>query len=415
MTIVEAVASAQVEITAPRTTQRAFHPSLGLPEDRLVYRPCHLFPSAERLQPAKAVEAADHRHDFSVRIPPASVPLIFAHRQWRAGLILADLLAAAAAGAGAGAGARATSPSTESQWNVEGLTVLELGCGTGIPGMVAHRLGGASLTLVTDYDAPPLIETLRSNVASNFGSAEIKTGIRAMGFSWGTNTEDLEDTLDTLRRERKRAGLSLGDVSPASIRGGKFDRILLADCVWDSLSHEVLLRSVSQLLVKAVPARETDKIGKIRQTPLVLLVSGFHTGRETLLSFIRRAHRFGLVLQEAPGTSPLLPALPADEEGIVKQEQARLGEASSAAAHPLWNAPRFVCELELAAEDEEEAQEPATSADAGAATVIDAGRAPRLTGRRRAFVLEEREEEKKENGGVLVRNRWMTVFALGWA
>ncbi|PWN23178.1 hypothetical protein BCV69DRAFT_280789 [Microstroma glucosiphilum] len=412
MTIVEAVASAQVEITAPRTTQRAFHPSLGLPEDRLVYRPCPLFPSAEHCQPANGVEAAGHQqHDFSVRIPPASVPLIFAHRQWRSGLILADLLAAAAVEA---------SPSASSPWNVQGLTVLELGCGTGIPGMVAHRLGGASSTLVTDYDAPPLIETLRFNVASNFEPAEIKTGIRAVGFSWGTNTEDLEDTMDTIRREKKRAGVARGVESQASSSGGRFDRILLADCVWDSLSHEVLLKSVSQLLAKPARAQETGKGGETHSTPLVLLVSGFHTGRETLLSFIRRAHRFGLVLQEAPGSSSLLPALPAEEELVVKQEQARLGEASSASAYPLWNAPRFVCELELAAEDEEEAEAGVAAGDTGApttttTTVIDAGRAPRLTGRRRAFVLEEREEEKKENGGVLIRNRWMTVFALGWA
>lgn len=73
----------------------------------------------------------------------------------------------------------------------------------------------------------------------------------------------------------------------------------------------------------------------------------------------------------------------------------------------LYDAPRFVYELELADDNDDEGPDDAD--------VIDTGSQPRLTGRRRAFVLDERKEEQKELGGVHRRNRWITIWGLAWA
>lgn len=126
------VASAQVELLSPPTSiePSRFHPSVGLPEQRVAYRPCPPWP--DRHTSSSSSEAASPESALlTVTIPPASVPLIFAHRQWRAGLILGDLIAAAS-----GAAAEL--------FDMRGQSVLELGCGTGVPGMVAANLGGAS-------------------------------------------------------------------------------------------------------------------------------------------------------------------------------------------------------------------------------------------------------------------------------
>lgn len=40
---------------------------------------------------------------------------------------------------------------------------------------------------------------------------------------------------------------------------------------------------------------------------------------------------------------------------------------------------------------------------------------PWLSGERRLFVEQERPEERKEVGGVKVRNGWITIWSLGWS
>lgn len=137
------VPSAQVELLQPPSAIAAgtFHPSVGLPEEQVGYRICPLFPPQDPANGSngcnenqKQTEASPF--DLVVTVPPASIPLIFAHRQWRAGLILADLIAYAA---------RSHTATSLSPFSVEGKTVLELGCGTGVPGMMAARVGGADL------------------------------------------------------------------------------------------------------------------------------------------------------------------------------------------------------------------------------------------------------------------------------
>lgn len=391
---VSPIASAQVENVAKSTTRAAFHPSLGMPEETLAYRVSPLFQQEMRRDGAAA--AASSEVLLRVTIPPASVPLIFAHRQWRAGLVLADLIAAEArheAAAEAAEGAELNLPPRHRPLAVRGETLLELGCGTGIPGMVARKLGAAGQTILTDYDSPTIISTLKENVRGNFSEAEIKSGgIRAMGYTWGTSSEDVQDTLESMVRAS-----SVTTARPSSLpTSSSFGRILIADCMWDALSHAVLIESLTQLLSRSPDAR-------------VLVVSGLHTGREKIVSFIRRAARVGLVLQDVDPGGCILPAINTDDDAAETPSSPLPSSDACSEAH------RFIYEVELSDGDEETSNNSGNGsvADAGVA-VIDTGASPRLTGRRRPFVIDERPEERKEVGGVHVRNRWITIWALGW-
>lgn len=151
----EEVASAQVELLSPPATlPPTFHPSIGQPEECVRYRVCPPFPATRlsKVSDDAAVETVarvpatsptvsappEARATLTVTIPPASIPLIFAHRQWRAGLILADLIAYAAS-------PQRASDLPGSPFDVRQRTVLELGCGTGVPAMVAAKFGGAAM------------------------------------------------------------------------------------------------------------------------------------------------------------------------------------------------------------------------------------------------------------------------------
>lgn len=365
-TSLQEVPSAQVENVAKPTTATVFSPSLGMPEEKLAYRVSPILPSSPTAEEIPAESPVSLR----VTIPGASVPFVFAHRQWRAGLILADLIACASSNGACGENA---------PLNVHGQDVLELGCGTGVPGMVSSKLAGARKTILTDYDSPELVQTLKNNLQANFSSQEIKSAIRSLGFTWGTSIEDVEDTLDSMRG----AGSN-----PHTDR--HFSRILLADCMWDSLSHQVLIKSLSQLLRRDEHAR-------------VLVVSGLHTGREKITSFIRRAARVGLVLKDVDEGVGLFPPIQQQDE-VEGNETPRVSESDACYA-----AQDYVYEVELSDGGADAAESEAES------HVIDTGCSPRLTGRRRRFVLDERPEERKEVGGVHIRNRWITVWALGWA
>lgn len=61
-------------------------------------------------------------HELSITVPGAGVPGLFAHRQWRAGLLLARAVP---------------------DLDVVRKTVCELGCGSGLPGIAASLAGAA--------------------------------------------------------------------------------------------------------------------------------------------------------------------------------------------------------------------------------------------------------------------------------
>lgn len=93
------------------------HPSLGSPGDEVVYVPRPLYEHDQNNGHFEDVEIV-------VSVPGADIPNIFAHRQWRAGMLLADLI-------------------YTQTIDLRQKVVLELGAGTGLPSIAASRFGRA--------------------------------------------------------------------------------------------------------------------------------------------------------------------------------------------------------------------------------------------------------------------------------
>lgn len=308
-------------------------PSFGQPGVSITYRPKSLlspFPSS----------SSPSRPTITLNVPPASIHHIFAHRQWRAGMLLSDALFSSA-------------------FDTSSKTILELGAGTGLPSITAALLSpdqAPRLVVGSDYDEPQLVKELKENVARNMAGEE-KGRIKVVGHIWGKSTEDLLDAL------------------PRGVE--KFDMVLLADCMWDPLSHADLLKTLLAVLVRTRGAR-------------VNVVAGLHTGREKVTSFIRRAYRAGLVL--APIENPAVwPQLPDSEVERKDKDVGREGNEAFAQAQ------ERILELEVCGNPEEGGE----------------GDEPRLTGVRRRFLIEGYGEETE--GDVKLRNRWLTVWSLAWA
>ncbi|EIM21803.1 hypothetical protein E3Q22_03316 [Wallemia mellicola] len=197
----------------------------------------------ERLVPSSIGEPGvefDYRikedHKLHIRIGNAADAKIFAHRQWKGGLHLADRLLNGAI-------------------NVNDKVVLEVGAGTGLTGLVAGL--SARQVLITDYDDEELIGNIRRNVKQN---ANEKANVKVMAHTWGKEVDDL---LVGVYKEG-------------------FNVILAADVIWDTFSHESLIDTFVEVLKKEDDAR-------------VILVAGYHTGRHVVQAFLRRAQARGLI------------------------------------------------------------------------------------------------------------------------
>ncbi|KAF1999734.1 hypothetical protein P154DRAFT_436327 [Amniculicola lignicola CBS 123094] len=151
----------------------------------------------------------------------------FAHYLWNAGILMAEL--------------------EEKAWKVEGETVLELGAGVGLAGIVS-ALSGAEEVTITDYPAPPIIETITANVSQNV-PPEPRSKISIHGHMWGElNTEF------------------------AIANAHRYTRILSADCLWMTWEHDNLAQSMLHFLSESSEAR-------------IYCIAGFHTGRARMAPF----------------------------------------------------------------------------------------------------------------------------------
>ena len=107
-----------------------------------------------------------------------------------------------------------------------GLTVLELGAGGGLPGLVAAKCGARKVVL-TDYPDEALLDNLAYNVAQNVvqqkqsGSAcaDAAAACCVLGYVWGNPVDPLFDAL-------------LPDTS-TQVAGTGFDLIILSDLIFN--------------------------------------------------------------------------------------------------------------------------------------------------------------------------------------
>ncbi|KAF2020396.1 hypothetical protein BU24DRAFT_339297 [Aaosphaeria arxii CBS 175.79] len=160
----------------------------------------------------------------------------FAHYVWNASVLMGELI-----------GGKKGEQRLEKNWRIDGETVLELGAGAGLAGIVS-LLSGAKEVTFTDYPAPPIIETIRKNVAKNVPD-HLKANISVEGHQWG----ELDGPF-------------------AMANAHKYTRILAADCLWMPWEHETLARSMLHFLSDSPDAR-------------IFCIAGFHTGRAKMAPF----------------------------------------------------------------------------------------------------------------------------------
>ncbi|WFC98804.1 nicotinamide N-methyltransferase [Malassezia yamatoensis] len=220
-----------------------FHPSFGEPGASFVYRP-------------KPVMSAYHHEDapvLEIALPEKPMYMLFAHRVWRAGMLLADAIYA-------------------NYFPLSGQNVLELGAGSGLPSLTAAVCTDAKKIVVTDYDDASILAALRANLEKVRKQNSLRAPIVVAPHTWGSSIDDVADLLSAR--------------TPVL-----FDTILLADCVWERFSHAALIKSITNLLSRSSHAR-------------VYMVAGFHTGRDTLVHFFRSMLDANFMLTTVPGEWP---------------------------------------------------------------------------------------------------------------
>ncbi|GAA5993711.1 hypothetical protein JCM10908_001340 [Rhodotorula pacifica] len=158
---------------------------------------------------------------------------------WNAGVVLADKIA-------------------EGEIPVEGKKVLELGCGLGLPGIVAARME-ADKVVLSDYDDPTALQDTRHAVEEALPPA-LRGRCTVVGHTWGESIAPI---------------LSL-------CHWTSYDLILLADCVWNRRLHSALIHSLRALLEASSTAT------------VVHFSAGFHTGRAPVGEFLSRARAAGI-------------------------------------------------------------------------------------------------------------------------
>lgn len=176
---------------------------------------------------------------------------LFSHHLWTSSLFLAELIEADTLGIPLG-----TRPRIESnaRCSVKDRSVIELGAGTGLAGIMAG-LVGAKRVAVTDYPSETLLEPLRGNVSRCLSSTLSPPGdtpcadMVAEGHCWGELVDDFS--------VREKHG---------------FDRVLAADTLWIPWKHENLRRSIAHFLSTEADAR-------------CWVVAGMHTGRAIVTRF----------------------------------------------------------------------------------------------------------------------------------
>lgn len=104
-----------------------------------------------------------------------------------------------------------------------GRSVVELGAGSGLPSIVAGKLG-AERVCCTDYPDQELVDNLRHNFARNELADSTKFDCR--GFLWGDKVEDL------LAFNENRG----------------YDLVFLCDLVFNHSEHQKLIKSTLELL-----------------------------------------------------------------------------------------------------------------------------------------------------------------------
>ncbi|KAF2455757.1 hypothetical protein BDY21DRAFT_288821 [Lineolata rhizophorae] len=143
----------------------------------------------------------------------------------------------------------------ETRWSVEGESVIELGAGAGLGGIMSV-LGGAKRVTITDYPSSTLLTALTHNITTNV-PPPLRATVTTMPHLWG----------------------DIHPPSPAACpaHAHAYTRVLAADCLWLSAQHAALARSMKHFL----SPRDAGAS--------VIVAAGFHTGRAKVAAFFEEA------------------------------------------------------------------------------------------------------------------------------
>lgn len=142
----------------------------------------------------------------------------------------------------------------------EPLRILELGAGAGLPSIVLAKTRKDVRVIVTDYPDSKLIHALENNVMQN----NLEGRCVAVAHAWGTSPAPLF----TAANDAAHTG---------------FDVVLAADTLWNSDTHDILLKTLCATLRRSTRTRAH-------------FIAGLHTGRWALSAFVRKAEAAGLEL-----------------------------------------------------------------------------------------------------------------------
>jgi predicted nicotinamide N-methyase len=191
---------------------------------------------------------------------------LFSHYLWNSGLLAAELIEVDSLDVPDSYGLVGGKETNQHQFhgnagfNVQGLSFIEVGAGTGLPSIMASLVGAARVAS-TDYPSPALLKTLRENISRNIEAQNAPdpslstpaSSVVVSGHAWGVFSDEF-----------------------SSKEAHAFDRVLAADCVWMPWQHDNLRKTISHFLGLDAGAR-------------AWVIAPYHTGREKAMRFFDKS------------------------------------------------------------------------------------------------------------------------------
>ncbi|KAI0634978.1 putative methyltransferase-domain-containing protein [Trametes polyzona] len=174
-------------------------------------------------------------------------------------------------------------------------TVLELGAGGALPGIVAAK-NGASAVVLTDYPDAALVDNISHNVRENIPESQ-RSGVYVEGYIWGHPVEPL---LALLPDSEEKA----------------FDLIILSDLIFNHSQHEAMLKTCDLALSRRKSTTGDDS--QSRPSPCLLVFYTHHRPHlaDRDMEFFAKARERGWICEEILTRKypPMFPEDPGEEE-----------------------------------------------------------------------------------------------------
>ncbi|KAF9819705.1 hypothetical protein IEO21_01970 [Rhodonia placenta] len=180
-------------------------------------------------------------------------------------------------------------------------TVLELGAGGGLPGIVTAK-NDAGMVALTDYPDAALLENLAHNVQTNVPPESLPR-VHVKGYIWGHPVAPLMEMLPETEASRG------------------FDLIIMSDLVFNHSQHNALLKTCEQVLRPSPPEKSKSEdnvsVGDAKKPCLLV----FYTHHRPHLAhrdmeFFSKAQERGWICEEVLTQTfpPMFPDDPGAEE-----------------------------------------------------------------------------------------------------